>query len=177
VDCINPGDYVLIQGRVEVVDDVNYETKTVTVYPYRYGFNAVQRLPGWATTWYNYLLEEAKKPEFDFVVPVVKVDLKPHPHADELSVMEVYGKTVVVRTDEFVGVETAMYIPTDSRILSGDAYWNWLGRDKRRIRCRKYRGVASHGLLVPVEGFTVGKDVQAFKEICFYKSTEPRNSK
>ena len=45
------------------------------------------------------------------VVPVV---LEKHPNADKLSIVRVYNFTVVVNTEDWQGVEKAVYIQPDS---------------------------------------------------------------
>lgn len=177
VDIIKPGDWVWFDNRVYEAGEVDYEAKSVMLGIHKHGMNCVRRMPDWAVTMYKYIAMEANKIEFDHRVEVIEVYKEPHPNAKDLSVVTVFGKPVIVRSTDFEDGETAAYVPPDSRILSNDPYYSWLGRDKRRVRVRKYRGVKSHGLIVPCdESFPVGTDVSAFLEICHYKSTEPRNA-
>lgn len=80
-------------------------------------------------------------------VPVVKVELRNHPTADTLSLVSVYGYQVCVKTEEFRGVSLGVFIPPDY-IVPATEQWAYLG-SARRIKCRKYRGERSEGVLIP----------------------------
>lgn len=100
-----------------------------------------------------------------FKCEVVPVVLEPHPDADSLSIVKVWGYTVVVKTNDWTGVDRGVYIPPDSVVPDNDRF-HWLyearvngevrpigaKRAKRhgRITVRKVRGVVSQGLLVPI---------------------------
>lgn len=91
-------------------------------------------------------------------VEVVPVTLEPHPSADSLSLVHVYGYTVVVRTDDWRGKTHGAYIPPDSLVPDTPEYAFLKGH--RRIKVRKFRGVISQGLLVPApDGALIGQDV------------------
>jgi RNA ligase (TIGR02306 family) len=47
-------------------------------------------------------------------VEIVPVVLERHPNADSLSVVRVWNFTVVVRTEDWIGVEKAAYVPPDN---------------------------------------------------------------
>lgn len=81
--------------------------------------------------------------------PVVEVKLEPHPNADSLSLVRVFGWTCVVKTDDWRGLERGVYIPPDYVVPEHDRF-AFLG-DHRRIKVRKFRGVISQGLLMPLE--------------------------
>lgn len=106
------------------------------------------------------------------VVPVI---LKEHGNADSLSIVDVFdgGYQVVVRTEEWLGVESAIYITPDTLVPLCEPEFAFLAdvpggrryeiddegfsiRTKSkdapyaRVTVRRFRGVLSHGLLVPV---------------------------
>lgn len=176
-DIIKPGDLLLVQGRTERAGEVNYETKSVMVGIHKHAFNAVKRMPQWFDGAWSLLENSFDDVDFDFRAPVVDIVLEPHPNATKLSIIRVFGYTVVVQTEEFKDVKRGMWILPDSRILSNDPYYDWLGKEKRRVRVRKFRGIESFGIIVPVpDSFPVNGDAQAFKGICHYKSKDPRNT-
>lgn len=82
-------------------------------------------------------------------VPVVKIDLRPHPTADTLSLVSVYGYQVCVKTEEFANVKTAVFVPPDY-IVPATERWAYLG-SSRRIKVHKYRGERSEGVLFPAD--------------------------
>lgn len=105
-------------------------------------------------------------------VEVVPVVLEPHPNADSLSIVRVFGYSVCVRTSDWQGVETAAYIPPDS-IVPDTPDFAFLG-GHFRIRVRRLRGVVSQGLLVPAPpGSSVGDDVAELLGITHYEPPEP----
>lgn len=98
-----------------------------------------------------------------FAVQVIKMpNLEPHPNADSLSLVrleEPYHVTVVCRTDDWKGVEKAVYIPVDSVVDTTRNEFSFLG-DRGRVKAVKLRGVFSMGLLVPAQPeWEVGQDV------------------
>ncbi len=117
-----------------------------------------------------------------FEVPVVPVRLEPHPNADTLSLVRVFGYQVVVRTADWRGEELGAYIPPDSVVPDAPEY-AFLGqgeekpdgsralRDKdRRITVKKLRGERSEGLLMPAPvGARIGDNVAAQLGITHYE--------
>lgn len=94
-------------------------------------------------------------------VEVVPVVLKPHPNADSLSIVEIYGWTVCARTEDWVGKDRGAYIPPDSLVDTTRPEFAWLatpGRTQERIKVKKLRGVVSMGLLIPTDA-PIGSDV------------------
>lgn len=88
-------------------------------------------------------------------VSVVRVgDLTPHPDADRLSIAEVGGRPVVVRTGDIRAGDLAAYLPMDTLIPAGTrgvpatlpVADGWV-----RIRAVRLRGVYSMGLLIPAD--------------------------
>jgi RNA ligase (TIGR02306 family) len=97
------------------------------------------------------------------VVPVV---LEPHPDAEFLSIVRVWGYTVVVKTADWEGVDRGVYIPPDSICPNSDRF-SWLYQDHMqssklpgRIRVRKFRGVYSQGLLMPAPSHINGRNIE-----------------
>lgn len=113
-------------------------------------------------------------------VEVVPVKLLPHPNADSLSLVEVFGYRVVVRTAEWASLPIGAYVPPDS-VVPDTEEWKWVHNcevgaapvSKRRIKARKFRGEWSQGLLVPApEGAKEGDDVAAALGITHYEPPE-----
>lgn len=78
--------------------------------------------------------------------PVIKVKLEKHPGADTLSLVHIYGYTCVVRTQDWKDGDIAVYIPPDF-VCPDTEQFAFLG-DKKRIKCKKLRGIVSEGLLI-----------------------------
>jgi RNA ligase (TIGR02306 family) len=103
-------------------------------------------------------------------VEVVPVILKPHPMADLLSIVDVYGYTVIVRTEEWKDKTIGAYIPPDSVVPDTPQFSYLLSK---RIKACKLRGVMSFGLLIPApEGSKVGDDVAEVLGIIHYDPPE-----
>src|SRR5437868_1923176 len=81
-------------------------------------------------------------------VPIVRIAaVEPHPQADRLEIVRLWGYTCVVGKGQFRAGDLACYVPPDSVVPSGPPF-EFLG-DHRLIRVRRYRGVVSQGLLIP----------------------------
>ncbi len=90
-------------------------------------------------------------------VTVVRLgEIRKHPNADTLSITEVLGCPVILRTGDYAEGELAAYVPVDS-VVPGDAErWAFLRHtpdDVRpiRIRAKRLRGIFSMGLLAKPE--------------------------
>lgn len=96
-----------------------------------------------------------------FTVEIVPVELLPHPDPDttSLSIVKVFdGYTVCVRTEDWLGVTQAAYIPPESVVPNNDQYAFLKGH--LVIKARKFRGVQSYGMLVPApQGSHIGENV------------------
>lgn len=92
-------------------------------------------------------------------VEVVPVELQPHPNADTLSIVKVYGYQVIVKTEQWQGISLGAYCPPDS--LVPPEFVDKPAEDsKQRIKARRLRGEWSQGLLVPAPtGSKEGDDV------------------
>ena len=94
-------------------------------------------------------------------VEVVLIHPKPHSNADSLSVVEIYGYSVVIRTEDWAGKDRGAYIPPDSLVDTTRLEFAWLakeGRTEERIKVKKLRGVISMGLLIPTDA-PIGADL------------------
>lgn len=115
-------------------------------------------------------------------VEVVPIYLEPHPNADSLSVVKVFGYTVCVATKDWQGKDKGAYVVPDSLVPnSGPFAWLFKPEDlldaKYRVRVKKLRGVLSMGLLVPVpEGSNIGDDVAQILGVTRYESPEPMST-
>lgn len=85
-------------------------------------------------------------------VETVRIKLEPHPNADSLSIINVFGGyPCCVRTADWEDGDLAAYIPPDSIVDVGRPEFEFLKKGERthhRVRCVKLRGVPSFGLLV-----------------------------
>ncbi len=95
------------------------------------------------------------------VVPVV---LETHPNADALSIVRVFGYTVVVNTEQWKGIDKAVYVVPDSLVDCTRPEFSFLNPNPEikieyfsgvpvermvRVKVKKLRGVVSMGLLIP----------------------------
>lgn len=105
-------------------------------------------------------------------VEVVPVTLKPHPNADKLAIVEVYGYTVCVDKSQWSDGQLGAYIPPDSIVDSTRPEFAWLAGHER-IRVKKLRGIVSMGLLVQApSGASVGDDVAEALGVTHYNPPE-----
>lgn len=97
------------------------------------------------------MIEELERKTSTHKAEVVEVVLQPHPNADSLSIVEVYGFTVCVNTEAWKGQKLGIYIQPDTLVKVSRPEFEFLknGRDVERIKVRKLRGIISEGLLVP----------------------------
>jgi tRNA-binding EMAP/Myf-like protein len=98
------------------------------------------------------------------LVNVVRIkELRKHPNADNLSLVDIDGYQVVVRTEEFDINKLYAYIQPDSVVPDRLPYrFLWADREfpdgvvperKRRITVRRFRKEYSEGLLLPLSEF------------------------
>lgn len=131
-------------------------------------------------------------------IEVVPVVLEKHPNADTLSIVKVYGYTVVVKTDSWVNKTLAAYIPPDNLVPLTKKEFGWLTdsissrynsdctklpayseepNPYARITTKRYHQVLSYGLLVPApEGSVLGDDVVSQLGVIHYNPPEPANA-
>lgn len=87
----------------------------------------------------------------EFHVNVVRLGrIEKHPNADALSITNVDGYPVILRTGEFREGDLAVYVPVDAIVPAGDERWSFL-KDSRRIKAKRLRGVFSMGLLTAAD--------------------------
>lgn len=121
---------------------------------------------------------------------VIKVEnLRPHPNADRLQILHVFGCDTCVSLDVKIG-DLGIYFPIDLQLseeycdinhlcrktASGEPDTGYLERNKRNIRAMKLRGEQSEGLFMPLESlkytgetkFEVGNKIDVINghEIC-----------
>jgi RNA ligase (TIGR02306 family) len=113
-----------------------------------------------------------------FSVPVVRVGaVSRHPNADTLSLTEVRGYPVVLRTGSFVEGDLAVYVPVDSVVDTTVPELAFLAADGKvsiRIRAKRLRGTFSMGLLIPAPvGATEGDDLAERLRIAKWEEPEP----
>jgi len=85
-------------------------------------------------------------------VEIVPVKLEPHPNADSLSIVYIFGYSVCVRTVDWIDKSIGAYIPPDSIVSTKRPEFSFLkrdGKDSVRIKVKRLRGLISMGLLIP----------------------------
>ena len=97
-------------------------------------------------------------------VEIVKIDLKPHENAESLSICMVDKYVVVLRTEDWEGIEYGAYVQPDSVVDTTRPEFAFLAKEgdegKFRVKAVKLRGIKSFGLMVPApEGSKLGDDV------------------
>lgn len=106
------------------------------------------------------------------VVPVI---MEKHPNADSLSIVKVFGGyTCCVRTEDWLGIEKAVYIPPDSIVKTTRPEFSFLddgkGKGESRVKAKKLRGVVSFGCLIPApEIAVIGEDWAEKLEVRHYE--------
>lgn len=107
-------------------------------------------------------------------VEVVELSsMRRHHNADTLSIIDVFGGySCVVRTADWVGVETGAYVPPDSIVDVTRPEFAFLAsgdKTTHRIKAKKLRGVVSFGLLMPAPpGAKIGDDVAFYYGVTHY---------
>ena len=97
-------------------------------------------------------------------IPVVRIHKKPHPNADTLSIVRVFGYTVCIRSADWQDGDLAAYIPPDYTVPTDRPEFEFLiiqdkPRARERIKVKKLRGIFSQGLLVKSpEGLAEGQN-------------------
>lgn len=97
-------------------------------------------------------------------VDVLRIDaIEPHPNADRLGIVSVFGWRVCVGLSEFKSGDLVAYVPPDSMVDTRRPEFAFLhrdGRDHERIKVKRLRGVYSQGLLIEAPaGAAPGDDV------------------
>lgn len=116
----------------------------------------------------------------DHSVEVVPIVLEKHPNADSLSIVNIYGFSVVVRTQDWVDKPIGAYIMPDSLVNTTREEFSFLdpkyysdstkGGCYARIGVKKLRGIVSMGLLVSApEGSQLGDNVAEQLDIKHYE--------
>lgn len=91
-------------------------------------------------------------------------ELKKHPDADSLSVCEINGYPLVLRTEDWQGVKKAVHIPPENLVDVRRPEFSFLkkkeGRNYECVRVIKLRGQTSAGCLIPMpDDAIVGHDM------------------
>ncbi|MEW6212175.1 MAG: RNA ligase family protein [Acidobacteriota bacterium] len=110
-------------------------------------------------------------------VEVVPVILEPHPNADSLSVVKVFGGyTVCVRTDDWKDIHLGAYIPPDSVVDSSRPEFAFLSGHER-IKVKRLRGIVSMGLLIPApEWAKAGDNLAEHFNVTHYEPPLPTSA-
>lgn len=99
-------------------------------------------------------------------VPVIRIEaVEPHPNADALELVPVWGYTCAIKKGSFKAGDLAAYVEPDYEVPLGHPAFSFLQKPGKhrithRIAVARLRGVYSQGLLVPApEGSKEGDDV------------------
>jgi len=104
---------------------------------------------------------------------VVRVRLRPHPNADSLSIVGVFGWECVVRTSEWKDGDLAVFVPPESVIPDTEEV-RTLGGPPGRVRAVRLRGILSPGLLLRApDGASEGDDLMARLGVTHYEPPLP----
>src|SRR3990172_1357654 len=104
-------------------------------------------------------------------VEVVPIVLEPHPNADSLSIVHIFGYTIVVKTEQWEGINLGAYIVQDRIVDITRPEFSFLTNP--RIKVKKLRGVVSMGLLMPAPpDAQIGDDVAEFYGVTRYETPE-----
>ena len=109
--------------------------------------------------------------------PVVRIKKEVHPNADALSIMEIEGFNVCLRSDDWEDGQLAAHIPADYWVPDTE-HFAWLKSDSanwQRTRTRKFRGMYSYGFLVPLSedcGLSEGDNAMEYLDVIRYEPPE-----
>lgn len=92
-------------------------------------------------------------------VLVVRIPaVEEHPNAHSLEIIQIWGYTAIARKGEFKAGDLAIFIEPDYVVPPDAEMFAFL--EKKRITCKKLRGVRSQGLLIPaLPGMVEGQNV------------------
>ena len=109
---------------------------------------------------------------------VIRVEkLRPHPNADRLQLLDIFGTTTTVGLDVNIG-DMGIYFPTDLQLsieycvanhlcrknpLDGTADSGYMDGDKRNVTAIKLRGERSDGIYVPLSSLETFGDISKLK--------------
>jgi len=112
------------------------------------------------------LLKITEGADPNYLLTVVKIpEIKNHPNADKLSLVEVFGNTIIIGKDSYAEGELVVYFPVESAISTKFLSWaNLLNKpelnadettkgffeSKGRVRAVSLRGIPSQGFLYPI---------------------------
>ena len=109
-------------------------------------------------------------------VDVTRVlEIIPHSNADALEIAKIFGFTCSVAKGQFKEGDLIAYVPPDSLVDTNRPEFAFLASAARgdglaRIRVKKLRGIASQGLVLPVQSsWTEGMDVAEALGVIHYE--------
>lgn len=109
--------------------------------------------------------------------PVVRIKKEVHPNADALSIMEIGGFNVCIRSEDWKDGQLAAHIPADYWVPDTEDF-AWLKSDSsnwQRTRTKRFRGMYSYGFLVPLDedlGLDVGDNAMEYLDVIRYEPPE-----
>jgi len=78
-------------------------------------------------------------------------EIKPHPNADSLGIIDANGWDVIIKLGDFNVGDLVIHVEPDY-VVPDTELFAWLKSDSKnwnRVRTRKFRGRYSHGIMVP----------------------------
>ena len=115
----------------------------------------------------------------EFHVEVVRIGaIENHPNADLLEITRVHGGyPCIVKKGTFKQGDLGIYIPIDT-VLPDVPAFEFLGKDRKRLKAKRLRGVFSMGLIIPAEeGMVEGQDVTEHLGVTRWEEPEPATMK
>ena len=114
-----------------------------------------------------------------FECKVCTVSVEPHPNADRLELARIGGYVSLIPLGKYKNGDKVVYIPEQAvvpedvlKVLGLEGKLD--GKNKDRVKAKKFRGVLSQGLVYPAkEEWEVGKDVTEELKIVKYEPPIP----
>lgn len=97
-------------------------------------------------------------------IPIIEIkDIQPHPNADRLSLVKVYGWQCCIGKEQFKNGDKAVYIPPDFEVPNTESFAFLFSKNPEkewfRIRVQKMRGLISQGLIISLPEYLSHKNV------------------
>lgn len=110
-------------------------------------------------------------------VKVVEIkNILPHPNADQIEIVPVWGYNCITKKGSFQVGQLAAYIEPDYMVPTTRDEFNWLSGNSEgfaRIKAKRLRGIWSQGLLIPAPaGSSEGDDVMGQLGVLRYNPPE-----
>lgn len=112
-------------------------------------------------------------------IPVVRLDsIEPHPNADSLGLVQIFGWTCAVRLGQFSAGDLCVYIPPDFVVDTTRPEFTFLADGKsnsHRIKVKRLRGTYSQGLVIAAPAGLSEND-NAMEQLGIVRYEPPENA-